>query len=72
MVYISLVRSNDMNELGFLNDLRRLNVAITRARLQAVIIGDSVTLSKNATYSQLIAYAEEIGGYRSAWDFMSW
>lgn len=72
VVYISLVRSNEMNEIGFLNDLRRLNVAITRARLQAVIIGDSVTLSKNTTYSQLIAYAEKIGGYRSAWDFMSW
>lgn len=72
VVYLSLVRSNDQNEIGFLSDLRRLNVAITRARLQVVVIGDSVTLSKNPTYSQLIAHAEKSDGYQSAWDYMSW
>ncbi|MFN8318588.1 MAG: AAA domain-containing protein [Saprospiraceae bacterium] len=72
VVYLSLVRSNDQNEIGFLNDLRRLNVAITRARLQVVVVGDSVTLSKNTTYSQLIAHAEKSDGYQSAWEYMSW
>lgn len=72
VVYLSLVRSNDQNEIGFLSDLRRLNVAITRARLQVVVVGDSVTLSKNTTYSRLIAHAEKSEGYQSAWDFMTW
>jgi len=70
MIYISLVRSNGKNEIGFLNDYRRMNVAMTRARKQLVIIGDSSTIGNDSFYSKFIEYVEKIGGYRSAWEFM--
>lgn len=68
IVYISMVRSNSDNIIGFLADTRRMNVAMTRARKKLVIIGDSATLSVNDFYAKLIAYAEEHGAYRSAWE----
>ncbi|ADY51935.1 AAA ATPase [Pseudopedobacter saltans DSM 12145] len=70
IVYISLTRSNSENAIGFLSDIRRMNVAITRARMKLVVIGDSGTLSKNAFYSDFISYTEKINGYKSAWEFM--
>ena len=70
MIYISLVRSNDKNEIGFLNDYRRMNVAMTRARKQLVIIGDSATIGQDEFYGKFIEYVEKCGGYRSAWEFM--
>lgn len=70
VIYISLVRSNDKNEIGFLSDYRRMNVAMTRARKQLIIIGDSATIGQDKFYGKFIEYVEKCGGYRSAWEFM--
>jgi len=56
VIFISLVRANEKGEIGFLNDLRRMNVAITRARMKLVILGNADTLSRHAFYKKLIAY----------------
>lgn len=69
VVYISLTRSNAEGSIGFLSDYRRMNVAITRARAKLVLVGDSATLAKTAFYSELIGYAEQLGGYESVWDY---
>src|SRR6056297_2810062 len=63
VVLISLVRSNSHDNIGFLRDLRRLNVAITRAKRKLIIIGDSSTIDKNETYKNLIEYIKENGLY---------
>ena len=70
IVYISLTRSNDKGEIGFLSDIRRMNVAMTRARKKLVVIGDSATLGQHSFYADFIEYAEKKGGYVSAWEFM--
>ena len=70
IVYISLARSNAEGVIGFLADVRRMNVAITRARKKLVVTGDSATLSGLAFYADFIAYAQERNAYRSAWEFM--
>ena len=69
VVYISLTRSNTEGEIGFLNDIRRMNVAMTRARKKLVVIGDSSTLASSAFYADMISYAEQLNGYQSAWDY---
>lgn len=69
VVYISMVRSNAKGEIGFLSDIRRMNVAMTRARKKLVVIGDSSTLSKLSFYTDFITYAEELNAYHSAWEF---
>lgn len=69
VIYISLVRSNEKGEIGFLKELRRINVAMTRARKKLVIIGDSATLGQHQFYSDLIDYASENGGYKSVFEF---
>lgn len=69
IVYISLTRSNTEGEIGFLNDIRRMNVAMTRARKKLVVIGDSSTLASSAFYADMISYAEQLNGYQSAWDY---
>ncbi len=56
IMMISLVRSNDSGQIGFLNDLRRMNVAITRARMKLIIIGDATTLSHHSFYKKLYEY----------------
>ena len=60
VIFISLVRANEDGQIGFLNDLRRMNVAITRARMKLVILGDAVTMSKHAFYKKLIGYIRHI------------
>ncbi|MCF2501639.1 AAA domain-containing protein [Dyadobacter chenhuakuii] len=69
IVYISMTRSNPEGEIGFLSDIRRMNVAMTRARKKLVVIGDSATLSNLPFYSDFITYAEALGAYQSAWEF---
>ncbi|MEG1748311.1 MAG: AAA domain-containing protein [Tannerellaceae bacterium] len=56
VILISLVRSNEQGQIGFLGDLRRMNVAITRARMKLIIIGDATTLTRHAFYRELYAY----------------
>jgi superfamily I DNA and/or RNA helicase len=67
-VLISLVRSNPQGEIGFLQDVRRMNVAMTRARRKLVVVGDSATLSGHPFYRRLIDYFESLGAYRTIWE----
>jgi superfamily I DNA and/or RNA helicase len=67
-VVISLVRSNPENEIGFLGDVRRMNVALTRARRKLVVIGDSATLAVHPFYQGLFQYLEGIGAHHSVWE----
>jgi superfamily I DNA and/or RNA helicase len=69
VVFISLVRSNDENRIGFLKDYRRMNVAMTRARKKLVVIGDSVTLAKDDFYRAFIDFCDKENGYKSVWEF---
>jgi ATP-dependent RNA/DNA helicase IGHMBP2 len=69
VIYISLTRSNSEGTIGFLADYRRINVAMTRARLKLVIVGDSATLAQTPFYAELIGYAESVGGYESVWEY---
>ena len=71
VVYISLTRSNSDAIIGFLSDTRRMNVAMTRARKKLVVIGDSATLSKAKFYADFIEYADKLGAYHSAWEFIN-
>ena len=64
VVIVSFVRSNKSGEIGFLRDLRRLNVSITRAKRKLVLIGDSTTLERNGCYKRLIESAKERGAYK--------
>ena len=68
-IILSLVRSNDDGDIGFLKDYRRMNVAITRAKEQLFIIGDSATIGADPFYSSFLTYVEQSGNYRSAWEF---
>ena len=70
VIYISMVRCNDRNEIGFLKDTRRMNVAMTRARKKLIIIGDSVTLSSFPFYSDFIDYTQKNDAYTTAWEWM--
>src|SRR6185312_9167525 len=70
IIYISLVRSNDKGEIGFLSDYRRMNVALTRARKKLVVIGDSATLGNHPFYNRFLEYCEAKGKYISAWELM--
>lgn len=56
VVFVSLVRANEEGQIGFLRDLRRMNVAITRARMKLVILGDAVTLTRHPFYKALYDY----------------
>jgi predicted DNA helicase len=68
VVVITLVRSNPAGELGFLSDIRRMNVAMTRARRKLLIIGNSATLSHEPFYSELFTHCQSVGAYRSVWE----
>ncbi len=64
VVIVSFVRSNKSGDIGFLRDLRRLNVSITRAKRKLVLIGDSHTLENEGCYKRLVELAKERGAYK--------
>lgn len=68
-IILSLVRSNDDGDIGFLKDYRRMNVAITRAKEQLIVIGDSATIGADSFYKTFLAYVEQHGTYRTVWEF---
>lgn len=60
VILISLVRSNDEGQIGFLKDLRRMNVAMTRARMKLIILGNKDTMTKHPFYKKLWEYVKAI------------
>lgn len=66
VIIISFVRSNDKAEVGFLGDIRRTNVAMTRAKKKLIMIGDSATLGAHPFYLDLLNYVQHGEFYRSA------
>ncbi|SMD38199.1 AAA domain-containing protein [Reichenbachiella faecimaris] len=71
VIYISLVRSNENGEIGFLSDTRRMNVALTRARKKLVVIGDSATIGQHPFYQKFLDYVNEVDAYHSAFEWMA-
>lgn len=69
IIYISLTRSNTEQQIGFLSDVRRMNVAMTRAKKKLVVIGDSATIGIHSFYQHFIAYVESLGHYHSVWEW---
>ena len=68
VIVISFVRSNNTGEVGFLSDIRRTNVAMTRARKKLIIIGDSATLGSHPFYVELLEYVQKEGFYKSVYE----
>ena len=68
-IILSLVRSNEDGDIGFLKDYRRMNVAITRAKEQLFIVGDSATIGSDVFYNAFLTYIEKYGSYRTVWEF---
>lgn len=66
VVFISLVRSNDDGKIGFLSDLRRMNVAMTRARMKLVIIGSAATLTRHPFYEKLFLSQKKENGVKKS------
>jgi superfamily I DNA and/or RNA helicase len=71
VIAISFVRSNDKGEVGFLSDIRRTNVAMTRAKKKLIMIGDSATLGSHDFYLKLLDYVQAENFYKSAFEIMS-
>jgi ATP-dependent RNA/DNA helicase IGHMBP2 len=67
-VVVSLVRSNQDGEIGFLGDVRRMNVALTRAKRKLIVIGDSATVTVHPFYARMVEYFDKIGAYHSVWE----
>ena len=68
VIVISMVRSNNEGQIGFLRDLRRMNVAITRARMKLIILGDKRTMTRHAFYRQLWRYIKGLSGQEEEGD----
>ena len=68
VVFISLVRSNDDGKIGFLSDLRRMNVAMTRARMKLVIIGSAATLTRHPFYEKLFLSQKKENGVKKVYE----
>lgn len=68
VIVISMVRSNDEGQIGFLRDLRRMNVAITRARMKLIILGNKETLTRHPFYRQLWRYIKGLSGQEEEGD----
>ena len=69
-IILSLVRSNSNQQIGFLSDYRRMNVALTRAKHELYIIGDSSTIGSDSFYSGLLEFIESKGGYHSVFELL--
>ena len=69
VIYISLVRSNEQSEIGFLSDIRRMNVALTRAKKKLVVMMDTSTIGNHPFYKSFIEYCEKNNFYKSAWEY---
>lgn len=70
IIYLSLVRSNEKGDIGFLKDYRRMNVAMTRARKWLVVVGDSSTIGANDFYKDFLDYVDREGEYTTAWSYL--
>jgi len=68
IIAITLTRSNPQGEIGFLSDIRRMNVGMTRARRKLLLVGDSSTLCSHPFFGDLLAYVKGVGGYRTGHD----
>ena len=68
IIAVSLTRSNNDGEIGFLSDIRRMNVGMTRARRKLLLVGDSSTLGAHPFYKQLLHHVKRTGAYRTALD----
>jgi ATP-dependent RNA/DNA helicase IGHMBP2 len=62
IIAITLTRSNPQGEIGFLSDIRRMNVGMTRARRKLLLVGDSSTLCRHPFFGELLAYVKGVGG----------
>jgi len=71
VIYISLTRSNAKQEIGFLADTRRMNVAMTRARKKLIVIGDSSTIGHHGFYSGFLDYIDSLAEHRSVWEWLT-
>ncbi len=69
IIIVSLVRSNEDGDIGFLKDYRRMNVAITRAKEQLFVIGDSATIGADSFYNAFLSYVENTGNYHTVWEY---
>lgn len=69
-IILSLVRSNDGGRIGFLSDMRRLNVAITRARRCLIVIGDSATIARHPVYQKFLVHVDALDTHRSAYEWV--
>lgn len=69
IIYISLTRSNSNQNIGFLSDVRRMNVAMTRAKKKLIVIGDSATVGQHDFYREFLVYMDEINAYHSIWEY---
>lgn len=69
MIIVSLVRSNSDGNIGFLSDVRRMNVALTRAKEKLIVIGDSSTIGSHKFYKTFLDYVEMKGEYKSVWEY---
>ena len=70
LMLLSMTRSNDRGEIGFLSDKRRMNVALTRSKRKLIVVGDSSTLAQHPFFDSLLRYVEENGSYKSVWEFL--
>jgi superfamily I DNA and/or RNA helicase len=66
IIAITLTRSNPQGEIGFLSDIRRMNVGMTRARRKLLLVGDASRLCSHPFFEELLGYVKMVGGYRAA------